>query len=59
MVLVCHMILQGHVIKASCDFMSESSSWQVTTLPTLVTTGIDGRDMMFSVVEEQDSTYSR
>ena len=59
MVLVCHMILQGHAIKTSCDFMSGSSSWQVTTLRTLVTTGIDSRDMMFSVVEEQDSTYPR
>ena len=35
-VLVCHVISQGHVIKESCDFMGESSSWYVTTPPSLV-----------------------
>ena len=27
MILVCHVILQDHVIKGSCDFMSWSPSW--------------------------------
>ena len=27
MVLVCHAILQEHVIKGSCDVMSRSPSW--------------------------------
>ena len=36
MFLFCHMILQDHLIKGSCDFMIGSLSWQVTTLPSLV-----------------------
>ena len=40
MVLVCHVILQEHVIKGSCDFMSYIPSWYVITLPILVTISI-------------------
>ena len=40
MVLVCHVILQGHVIKASNDCMGRRSSRQVTILPSLVALGI-------------------
>ena len=36
MVLVCHVILQDHIIKGSCDFMGCSSSYQVTILQRLV-----------------------
>ena len=30
--LVCHVILQDHLIKESCDFMGASTSWQETSL---------------------------
>ena len=36
MVLVCHVILQDHVIKGSCNFMGGNPSWQVIALPSLV-----------------------
>ena len=39
MVLVCHMILQGHVVREPCDFIGTSSLRQVTILPSLVTIG--------------------
>ena len=39
MVLVCHMNLQDHKIKASCDFMIRSPSRLVTILPSLTVTG--------------------
>ena len=38
--LVCHVILQDHVVTRSCDFVGESPSWYVTTLQSLVTIGI-------------------
>ena len=34
-VLVCHVILQDHMINGSCDFMSRSPSREVTILPSL------------------------
>ena len=37
--LVCHVILQDHVIKVSYDVMGGSPLWEVTILPSLV--GID------------------
>ena len=36
MVLVCHVIFQDHVMKASCDFMGRSLSRQVTILQSKV-----------------------
>ena len=39
MILVCHVILQDHVIKRSCDFMDRSPSRKVTILPSLVAIG--------------------
>ena len=36
MTLVCHMILQDHVIKASCDFIGRYLSMKVSILPSLV-----------------------
>ena len=30
--LICHMILQGHVIKGSCDFLAKNPLVLVTTL---------------------------
>ena len=36
MVLVYHVILQDHVIKASCDCMGGSHSRHITILPCLV-----------------------
>ena len=38
--LVCHVILQDHVVKGSCDFIGGSPSWYVTTLQSLVAIGI-------------------
>lgn len=40
MVLVCRAISQDHVTKVSCYFISESPSWKVTILPSLITIGI-------------------
>ena len=40
MVLVCHVISQGNVIKSSHDFVGGSISWLVTTVPNLVAIGI-------------------
>ena len=37
---ICHITLQNHVIEGSCNFMIRSSSWHITTLPTLVTIDI-------------------
>ena len=39
MILVCHVILQDHVIERSCDFMDRSPSRKVTILPSLVAIG--------------------
>ena len=36
---VCHVILQNHAIKVSCDFVGGSPLWQVTTLLCFVTIG--------------------
>ena len=36
MALVCHMILQDHVIQGSFDFMGGTLSWYVTPLSRLV-----------------------
>ena len=41
MVLVCHVILQCHIIKGSCDFIGGSPSWYVTTLSSLLVIGIE------------------
>ena len=39
-ILMCHVILQDHVIKLLRDFMGGNSSWLVTTLSNLVVIGI-------------------
>ena len=36
MALACHMILQGYMIKRSCNFMDRSPSKQVTILHSYV-----------------------
>ena len=38
MVLVCHVILQNHVIKDSSDFIAKNPFRKVTILPTFVAT---------------------
>ena len=38
--LICHVTLQDHVIKGSCDFMEGSSSLYVTTMLCLVAINI-------------------
>ena len=37
---VCYVIPQNHMINVSCDLMSESPSWQVSIMPTLLVIGI-------------------
>ena len=51
MALVCHMILQDHVIQGSCDFMGGTVSWYVTPLPSLVVTGIVLVEICFKFVK--------
>ena len=34
--LACHVILQDHMTKESCDYKSESPMYQITNLPSLV-----------------------
>ena len=34
--LDCHVILQNHMIKGSCDFMGGTSAWYFTPLQSLV-----------------------
>ena len=38
--LTCHLTLQNHVIEGSSNPMKVSSSWYITTLPSLVAVGI-------------------
>ena len=38
--LTCHVTLKNYVIEGSVNFVSGSSSWYITTLPSLVATGI-------------------
>ena len=62
MVLICHMISQGHLIKGSCDFMGGfyGPSCKVTALSSLVAMSIvSSRDVMFVVIEGQNSTCPR
>ena len=40
MFLVCHVILQDHEAKGSCDFMVGIPSWQVKPLTSFVAIGI-------------------
>ena len=39
MLLVCHVILQDHMIKEYSNIMGENSSWQIPNLPCLVAIG--------------------
>ena len=36
MVLACHVMLQDHLIRGSCDFMGSNPSRRSTILPSLV-----------------------
>ena len=38
--LTCHVTFQNHVVEGSSNFISESSSRYITTLPSLVTLAI-------------------
>ena len=38
--LTCHVTLQNHMIEGSSNLMSGSSSWCITTLPSLATVGV-------------------
>ena len=40
--LVCYVILQDHLIKEPCNFMSRGLSWKVTVLLNVVVIGILG-----------------
>ena len=37
--LVCHVVLQDHVIKRSCDFIGKTHQGQLTFLPRLLVIG--------------------
>ena len=52
MILVCHVILQDHVIKESCNFMSKILSAQFGGYRHY-----GSADLMFLVVEGQDSAW--
>ena len=39
--LICNVTSQNHVIEGLRIFMSGSSSWHVTTLPSLVAIGVE------------------
>ena len=39
MVLACHVILQDHVIKGSCDFIGRSPSRKIIIQPSLTAIG--------------------
>ena len=62
--LVCHVLLQDHVVKVPWDFMGGNSSWKVTTLASLVTIGtvvveiMECEDIMFLVAKEENSRCS-
>ena len=52
------MTSQKHVIEGSSNFMSGSSSWYVTTLPSLEAIGIViSRDIMLLVVHVIKQDY--
>ena len=34
--LICPVTSQNHVIEGSCNFLNESSSWFVNTMPSLL-----------------------
>ena len=45
--LICHVTSQNIVIEEPCNFKSGSSSWYVSTLPSLVTIGIVAIEICF------------
>ena len=45
--LTCHLTLQNHVIEGSRNLMKVSSSWYITTLPSLVAVGIVAVEICF------------
>ena len=52
MYLICHVTLTNHLIKGSCDFMEQSSSLYVTTLPGLVCpTHCGSRDIIYLIYQ--------
>ena len=48
--LICHVTSQNHVFEGSCNFLSGSFSWYVTTLPSLVAIGIVVVEICFQFV---------
>ena len=59
MFLVCHVFLQDHMIRVSCNFICRSPSWFITLLSSLVAIGIVVVDMFFFfLIEEQDYCLS-
>ena len=59
MFLVCHVILQGYVIKGSCDFMGRNPSRQVIILPSLVaidTLVVETCFLVFHLIRRNDVT---
>ena len=59
MFLVYHVILQGYVIKESCDFMGRNPSRQVIILPSLVaidTLVVETCFLVFHLIRRNDVT---
>ena len=48
--LICHATSLTHVIEGLCNFMSGSSSFYVTTLPSLVVLGVAVVEICFQFV---------
>ena len=51
--LLCHVTSQDHVIEILSNFLSGSSSWYVTSLRSLVATGIVTVGIVFSLSHDQ------
>ena len=57
--LICHVTSQNHVIGGSSNFMSWTSSWYVTNLPSLAARGIVVIEMfLVSHVIKQDDVIT-
>ena len=58
MFLISHVISKDHVLKGLCDFIGGSSSWWVARPSSLTAISNVVVEIMFLVLEEQDSTFS-
>ena len=56
MALVCHTILEDHMIQESCAFMGENPSWCVTRLPSLMVIGIVLVEIVCQMISQEHAT---